>query len=62
MKYSPDVETRTNRRKTAALSILRLVTVRIEKTTIIAEKIINIIGAIITQLLSLIVNLVYLMF
>jgi len=37
------------------------VTVKIEKTIIIAEKRINIIEAI-TQLLSLIVNLVYLKF
>jgi hypothetical protein len=61
MKYSPEVDTRTNRRYTAALRILRLVTVKIEKTIIIAEKRINIIEAI-TQLLSLIVNLVYLKF
>jgi hypothetical protein len=43
MKYKPAVETRTNRRKTAALSILRLVTVRIEKTMIMTEKRTNII-------------------
>jgi hypothetical protein len=43
MKYKPEVETRTKRRKTAALSILRLVTVRIENTMIKIEKRINII-------------------
>jgi hypothetical protein len=43
MKYSPDVETSTNRRYVAALKILREVTVRIEKTIIIRAKRINII-------------------
>jgi hypothetical protein len=43
MKYKPDVDTSTNSRKTAALRILRLVTVRMEKTTIIAAKRTNII-------------------
>jgi hypothetical protein len=37
------VETSTNRRNVAARNIRRLVTVRMEKTTIIAEKIKNMI-------------------
>jgi hypothetical protein len=43
MKYKPDVDTSTKRRYTAALNILRLVTVSTEKTIIMAEKRINII-------------------
>jgi hypothetical protein len=43
MKYNPEVDTRTKRRYVAALRILRVVTVRIENTTIIAANRINII-------------------
>jgi len=43
MKYNPAVDTRTKRRYVAALSILRVVTDRIENTVIIRANKINII-------------------